>query len=81
MITIKGFANGAYWALASVGAVYALLMGGLTRPWLQRELLYLNRIHTGWWNNVSKPESFGFPSRYFVPSFRSSLANKNKKTR
>ncbi|KAI5272101.1 alpha/beta-hydrolase [Aureobasidium subglaciale] len=39
----------------------------LTNPWLQRHALYAHKIHSGFWHDVNKPESFGFAAHQVTP--------------
>ncbi|KAG9514938.1 alpha/beta-hydrolase, partial [Aureobasidium melanogenum] len=48
----------------SLYPVFVLL---LTNPWLQRHALYAHKIHSGFWHDVNKPESFGFAAHQVTP--------------
>ncbi|KAI9725936.1 MAG: hypothetical protein M1828_002264 [Chrysothrix sp. TS-e1954] len=53
-------------AAIAVGS-YALLIGLLTTPWLQRQAIYLHPFHTARWHSPAQPESFGFPKGQVTP--------------
>ncbi|KAF2755494.1 alpha/beta-hydrolase [Pseudovirgaria hyperparasitica] len=60
----------AYWTFAALGGIYAIILGLLTQPLLQRHALYAHKIHTGtWWNNISEPETFGFAKNQVTPFY------------
>ncbi|KAG9694534.1 alpha/beta-hydrolase, partial [Aureobasidium melanogenum] len=48
----------------SLYPVFVLL---LTNPWIQRHALYAHKIHSGFWHDVNKPESFGFATHQVTP--------------
>ncbi|KEQ63636.1 alpha/beta-hydrolase [Aureobasidium melanogenum CBS 110374] len=48
----------------SLYPVFVLL---LTNPWVQRHALYAHKIHSGFWHDVNKPESFGFATHQVTP--------------
>ncbi|ORY19857.1 Alpha/Beta hydrolase protein [Clohesyomyces aquaticus] len=56
-----------YWVLAGLGGIWATFMILLTNPWFQRHALYMHKINSGYWNNVSNPESFGFAKGQVTP--------------
>ncbi|KAF2643278.1 alpha/beta-hydrolase [Massarina eburnea CBS 473.64] len=56
-----------YWLLAAVGATYAVLMIALINPTFQRHALYMHKVHTGLWHNVTNPEEFGFAKGQVTP--------------
>ncbi|KAI9865366.1 MAG: hypothetical protein M1813_002255 [Trichoglossum hirsutum] len=50
----------AYWVLVAGGAFYFTSLLVLTNVWVQRHALYLHRIHSGYFQDLNKPEQFGF---------------------
>ncbi|KAF2476425.1 uncharacterized protein BDR25DRAFT_172015, partial [Lindgomyces ingoldianus] len=56
-----------YWVLAGVGGIWAAFMVLLMNPWFQRHALYMHKINSGFWYNVSNPESFGFAKGQVTP--------------
>ncbi|KAF1990399.1 alpha/beta-hydrolase [Aulographum hederae CBS 113979] len=50
-----------FWSFATVGGFYALFLGALINPSIQRFALYANKIDASWigWD-ASKPETLGF---------------------
>ncbi|THV74028.1 alpha/beta-hydrolase [Aureobasidium pullulans] len=48
-------------------SLYPVLVLLLTNPWLQRHALYAHKIHSGFWHDVNKPESFGFAAHQVTP--------------
>ncbi|KAF2823552.1 alpha/beta-hydrolase [Ophiobolus disseminans] len=57
----------AYWALAGVGILWAVAIGSLLIPTVQRNALYAHKISTNFWHNVSNPEEFGFAKGQVQP--------------
>ncbi|KAL8867085.1 MAG: hypothetical protein Q9174_005888 [Haloplaca sp. 1 TL-2023] len=50
----------AYWVLVAGGALYFGFLSLLTNTWVQRQALYVHKVHTIWWEDPNKPELFGF---------------------
>ncbi|KAI4728801.1 alpha/beta-hydrolase [Aureobasidium sp. EXF-10728] len=48
-------------------SLYPVFVVLLTNPWLQRHALYAHKIHSGFWHDVNKPESFGFAAHQVTP--------------
>ncbi|KAI4753522.1 alpha/beta-hydrolase [Aureobasidium sp. EXF-3400] len=53
--------------LVATVLLYPVFVGLLTVPWLQRHALYAHKIHSGFWHDVNKPESFGFAAHQVTP--------------
>ncbi|KAF4549707.1 Alpha/beta hydrolase-like protein 7 [Elsinoe fawcettii] len=54
---------GARWAIATPALLvllYIIFIGLLLIPWLQRHAIYVHKIHSAFWHNISDPTSFGF---------------------
>ncbi|KAF2192623.1 hypothetical protein K469DRAFT_315496 [Zopfia rhizophila CBS 207.26] len=67
MASLHPILKKSYWILATVGGFYAIFMTCLTSSWFQRHALYAHKIHTGFWHDVSNPESFGFAKGQVTP--------------
>ncbi|KAF2789350.1 hypothetical protein K505DRAFT_253540 [Melanomma pulvis-pyrius CBS 109.77] len=67
MVSIHPTLKKGYWSLAGLGGVYAIFLLLLTNPWFQRHALYSHKLHSGFWHNVSNPESFGFAKGQVTP--------------
>ncbi|KAF2224563.1 Alpha/Beta hydrolase protein [Elsinoe ampelina] len=56
--------TGARWAVAIPALLillyYIIFVGLLLIPWLQRHALYVHKIHSAFWHNISDPTTFGF---------------------
>ncbi|KAK2596832.1 hypothetical protein N8I77_012723 [Diaporthe amygdali] len=59
----------AYWAFAALGpfAIYGVVLALLGVPFIQKQALYAHRFHTLWWNDVEKPERWGFAKNQVTP--------------
>lgn len=55
-----GFLRKAYWGLAGAGLIYALAIGALTHPVVQRNATYAHNVNPTYWQNLSNVEQFGF---------------------
>ncbi|KAG8625509.1 hypothetical protein KVT40_007260 [Elsinoe batatas] len=54
---------GARWALATPALLillYMVFIVLLLIPWLQRHALYVHKIHSAFWHDISDPTTFGF---------------------
>ncbi|PVH97853.1 hypothetical protein DM02DRAFT_643959 [Periconia macrospinosa] len=56
-----------YWVLAVLGASWAVFVLALCGSWFQRHALYMHKIHSGFWHNISNPEEFGFAKGQVTP--------------
>lgn len=68
-----------FWSLASLGGIWAVCIGLLTSPWVQRQALYAHNLPITWVHDVDKPESFGFDSEC-LPRPLDGLAHDCRKT-
>ncbi|KAE9981387.1 hypothetical protein EG327_006240 [Venturia inaequalis] len=59
----------AYWSLVALGSIYASLLLLLTHPTPQRHVLYAHKLHTGYWDDLERPESSGFGKNEVTPFF------------
>ncbi|KAI9749671.1 MAG: hypothetical protein M4579_006784 [Chaenotheca gracillima] len=57
----------AYWTLAAAGATYILALLLFTNESLQRHALYLHKLNAGSWQDLNKPEQFGFSKNQISP--------------
>ncbi|CAG8960407.1 hypothetical protein HYFRA_00008125 [Hymenoscyphus fraxineus] len=57
----------AYWTLILGTLFYILALISFTNPWLQRHILYCHKFHTAWWQDISKPEQWGFAKNQITP--------------
>lgn len=55
-----GYFRKAYWVLAGAGLIYALIIGALTYPVVQRNATYAHNVNPSYWQNLSNVEQFGF---------------------
>ncbi|KAF2254599.1 alpha/beta-hydrolase [Trematosphaeria pertusa] len=67
MVSLHPMLKKSYWLLAALGGLYAVFMLGLLNAWFQRHALYMHKIHSGFWHNVSNPEEFGFAKGQVQP--------------
>ncbi|KAH9863214.1 hypothetical protein IAQ61_009491 [Plenodomus lingam] len=67
MVALQRVFVKAYWTLAGVGIVWAVSVGLLVVPWVQRHALYAHKFQTGLFGNVSNPEEFGFAKGQVQP--------------
>ncbi|KAF2021776.1 alpha/beta-hydrolase [Aaosphaeria arxii CBS 175.79] len=67
MPQLKPILKQSYYVLAGVGAIWASFLIALINPTIQRHALYAHKLHTGFWNNVSNPEEFGFAKGQVAP--------------
>ncbi|KFY03369.1 hypothetical protein O988_01528 [Pseudogymnoascus sp. VKM F-3808] len=49
--------------LAGTGAIYAICLGALASPFVQRHALYMHKLHTAYFEDLNKPEQWGFASK------------------
>lgn len=59
-MAFKNFFRKAYWTLAACGLVYALILGSLTNPTVQRNATYAHNINPAYFQDLSNVEQFGF---------------------
>ncbi|KAG9785229.1 hypothetical protein KCU88_g2505, partial [Aureobasidium melanogenum] len=59
-MAFQGFFRKAYWTLAACGLAYALLLGALTHPTIQRNATYAHNVNPTIFQNLSNVEQFGF---------------------
>ena len=57
----------AFWGLAACGLVYALVMGALTVPAVQRNVSYVNNINPTYWEDLNNTEQYGFIHHQIQP--------------
>ncbi|KFY82820.1 hypothetical protein V500_10311 [Pseudogymnoascus sp. VKM F-4518 (FW-2643)] len=55
------------WFLAGTGAIYAICLGALTTPFVQRHSLYMHKLHTAYFEDLNKPEQWGFAKNQITP--------------
>ncbi|KFY67166.1 hypothetical protein V496_01740 [Pseudogymnoascus sp. VKM F-4515 (FW-2607)] len=55
------------WVLAGTGAIYAICLGALTGPFVQRHSLYMHKLHTAYFEDLNKPEQWGFAKNQITP--------------
>ncbi|KFZ04344.1 hypothetical protein V502_10221 [Pseudogymnoascus sp. VKM F-4520 (FW-2644)] len=55
------------WFLAGSGAIYAICLGALTTPFVQRHSLYMHKLHTAYFEDLNKPEQWGFAKNQITP--------------
>lgn len=66
-MAFNGFLRKAYWVLAGAGLIYALAIGSLTHPLVQRNATYAHNVNPGYWQNLSNVEQFGFLHHQIQP--------------
>ncbi|EOA81337.1 hypothetical protein ACJQWK_10584 [Exserohilum turcicum] len=74
MVDWKGLFVKAYWTFAGLGMIWAVFIGSLISPTLQRHALYAHRFNTNFMDNISNPEEFGFAKGQVQP-FRLTTAD------
>ncbi|KAL8905181.1 MAG: hypothetical protein Q9171_006768 [Xanthocarpia ochracea] len=57
----------AYWILVACGALYISFISILCTSWAQKHALYVHKLHTMWWQDLNKPEQFGFLKNQVQP--------------
>ncbi|OCT46070.1 hypothetical protein CLCR_00472 [Cladophialophora carrionii] len=57
----------AFWGLAACGLIYALAMGSLTVPVVQRNVTYVHNINPTYWQDLNNTEQFGFIHHQIQP--------------
>jgi pimeloyl-ACP methyl ester carboxylesterase len=57
----------AFWGLAACGLIYALAMGALTVPAVQRNAMYVHRMNPTYWQDLNSTEQFGFLHHQIQP--------------
>ncbi|KAH7406097.1 Alpha/Beta hydrolase protein [Phaeosphaeria sp. MPI-PUGE-AT-0046c] len=67
MPTLGSIFSKAYWTLATAGIVWAVFIGLLVHPTVQRHALYAHKISTNYWHNVTVPEESGFAKGQVQP--------------
>ncbi|KAH9868623.1 hypothetical protein J1614_007695 [Plenodomus biglobosus] len=67
MVALQRVFVRAYWSLAGVGIVWAVCVGLLVVPGVQRRALYGHQFQTNFFHNVSNPEEFGFAKGQVQP--------------
>ncbi|KAF1833822.1 hypothetical protein BDW02DRAFT_551808 [Decorospora gaudefroyi] len=63
----------AYWTFAILGILWAVFIGSLINPTIQRHALYAHKIQSPFWHNVSNPEEFGFAKGQVQPFWLDTL--------
>ncbi|KAF2856919.1 hypothetical protein T440DRAFT_463133 [Plenodomus tracheiphilus IPT5] len=67
MVALQRIFVKAYWTLAGIGIAWAVCVGLLVVPVVQRHALYAHKFQTSFWHNVSNPEEFGFAKGQVQP--------------
>jgi pimeloyl-ACP methyl ester carboxylesterase len=57
----------AFWGLAACGLIYALAMGSLTVPVVQRNVTYVHKFNPTYWQDLNNTEQFGFIHHQIQP--------------
>ena len=57
----------AFWGLATCGLIYALAMGALSLPVVQRNAAYVHRMNPTYWQDLNNTEQFGFIHHQIQP--------------
>ncbi|EXJ96171.1 hypothetical protein A1O1_01297 [Capronia coronata CBS 617.96] len=66
-MALDSFLRKAYWTLAACGLVYALILGALTHPAVQRNATYAHNINPSYFQDLSNVEQFGFLQHQIQP--------------
>ncbi|OAP55173.1 hypothetical protein AYL99_10873 [Fonsecaea erecta] len=61
------FFHKAFWALAGCGLIYALALGSLTFPVVQRNATYVHNINPTYFQDLNNTEQFGFLHHQIQP--------------
>lgn len=59
-MALNGFFRTAFWALAACGLVYAMFLGALIHPDIQRNVTYANKVNPTFFQDLNNTEQFGF---------------------
>jgi alpha-beta hydrolase superfamily lysophospholipase len=57
----------AFWSLAACGLIYALAMGAMTLPIVQRNVAYVHNINPTFYQDLNNTEQFGFIHHQIQP--------------
>lgn len=57
----------ACWSVLIAISVYAAALLSLSIPFLQRQALYVHNLNPSLWQNINKPEQFGFAKNQITP--------------
>lgn len=66
-MAINGFIRKTYWTLAAAGLIYALALGALTYPTIQRNATYAHNVNPAYWQNLTNVEQYGFLHHQIQP--------------
>jgi pimeloyl-ACP methyl ester carboxylesterase len=66
-MAFDGLFRKAFWGLAACGLIYAVAMGALTVPVVQRNATYVHNINPTYWEDLNNTEQFGFIRRQIQP--------------
>lgn len=59
----------AYWSFALLGGLYFVCLVFLTIPVVQNNAIYMQKLQLTWFNDLTKPEQFGFAKNQVTPLF------------
>ncbi|KAL6243771.1 hypothetical protein RBB50_009205 [Rhinocladiella similis] len=66
-MAFNNFFRKAYWTLAACGLAYALMIGALTHPTVQRNATYAHNINPTYFQDLNNTEQFGFLRHQIQP--------------
>ncbi|KAF2440502.1 hypothetical protein P171DRAFT_420236 [Karstenula rhodostoma CBS 690.94] len=64
---VAPFVKKSYWTLAALGGIWALLLAAAIHPTVQSHLVYMHKLHHGYFQNAKNPEEFGFAKGQVTP--------------
>ncbi|KAL7779486.1 hypothetical protein CFE70_008990 [Pyrenophora teres f. teres 0-1] len=75
MANLKSAFVKGYWTFSILGMLWAVFIGALMNPSVQRYALYAHKFNTNFWHNVTNPEEFGFAKGQVQPFWLTTLDN------
>ncbi|OAL34522.1 hypothetical protein AYO20_06152 [Fonsecaea nubica] len=66
-MVFDSFFRRAFWGLAGCGLIYAVAMGALTLPVVQRNATYVHKFNPTYFQNLNNTEQFGFLHHQIQP--------------
>ncbi|KAJ9633831.1 hypothetical protein H2204_006616 [Knufia peltigerae] len=66
-MAFNSFFRKVYWTLAGCGLIYALMIGALTHPTVQRNATYAHNINPTYFQDLNNTEQFGFLRHQIQP--------------
>lgn len=65
--TLASSFRATFWIIGGLGAIWAIAFGAFTTPFIQKHALYAHKLHTGYFEDISKPQRWGFAKNQVTP--------------